>query len=263
MKYNSTTLSKRETLLLADWERARRSRVALGEIVSSVGTRAAPDVVRGLVRKRVLERIGRGVYVIRPLRALSRPNVFSSSSLVASLLEGKPYYLGGLWALSLHGLTTQVHGAILDVYVPRPLKPRELGNARVRFHKLRPDAFTYGLTETTVEGRPTRVSDPERTLLDALDYPQPLGGMRPALTLVTEALARVNHRRLIAHAVKGSRTSTCQRLGLLLERAGVSTRTLAPVRARTAESRSLLSMLPGAPRRGPVHATWQVVENDT
>ncbi|MFN0060921.1 MAG: type IV toxin-antitoxin system AbiEi family antitoxin [Myxococcaceae bacterium] len=160
-----------------------------------------------------------------------------------------PIYLGGVGGLTLHGLTTQIHGAILDVYVARALKPRELGNARVRFHALRPAAFTYGLTETTIEGRSTRVSDPERTLLDALDYPQALGGMRPALALVSEAQERVDHRKLIAHAVRGSRSSTCQRLGLLLARAGQPPGTGATARTHHREPVAALHGSWGTPPR--------------
>ncbi len=64
------------------------------------------------------------------------------------------------------------------------------------------------------------VSDVERTLLDALDHPRLVGGMRRALDLFSTGLARADLNTLIGHAVRGSRHSTCQRVGVLLERRG-------------------------------------------
>ncbi len=106
------------------------------------------------------------------------------------------------------------------------------------------------------------VSDAERTLLDALDYPKAIGNLGRGLSLFREGLAQVDRRRLIDHACRGSRSSTCQRVGVLLERAGAPARLLVPLRKRVAQTRSLLSMLPDSPRVGPVNRRWNVVEND-
>ena len=113
-----------------------------------------------------------------------------------------------------------------------------------------------------LEGAEVRVSDPERTVLDSLDYPRLFGGIDRSVSLVSEALPSLDRQRLIAYAARGSRLSTCQRLGVLLERTGTPARQLAPLRRRVRQTRSLLSVLPDAPRRGRVNRLWSVVEND-
>jgi hypothetical protein len=72
----------------------------------------------------------------------------------------------------------------------------------------------------------------------------------------------MDHRRLLRYAVNGSKPGTCQRLGVLLERRGISARVLAPLRRRARETGALLSMNPSLPRTGRINQRWGVVEND-
>ncbi len=258
----SASLSSREVRLLAGWERERRSVVSLDDIRRAVGSDAASDVARRLVRKTALERVGPGRFVVRPLRALTRPATASAVVLAAAALQGKRYYLGGLWALTFHRLTGQQFTSVIDAFVTRRAAARELGHARLVFHRVSTRQLAYGVTAATIEGVSVRVSDPERTLLDLLDLPSLGGGAGGSLRHVQQALPHVSKPKLIEHAVRGSRSSTCQRLGLLLDRAGVSQRRLAPLRRRIRTSKSMLSLVSGAPRVGPFNRRWNVVEND-
>jgi predicted transcriptional regulator of viral defense system len=248
--------------LLASWERERRARVTLAELRAQAGQRAAADIVRSLTRKGLLERIGRGVYLVHPFRTLHRPQTVSAALATAMLLADESYYLGGLWAFSLNRLTEQVYSSALDAFVTREYRARTLGNARVKFHVVLGDAFDYGTQSVLIEGARVNVSDPERTLLDALDHPDVVGSMNAAVRLVEPCLARTDRHRLIEYAVRGSRTSTCQRLGVLLQRLQTADRELVPLLRRVQETASVLSLLPDLPRTGPVNKKWRVVEND-
>jgi predicted transcriptional regulator of viral defense system len=112
------------------------------------------------------------------------------------------------------------------------------------------------------EGMQVHVSDVERTLLDVLDHPSLVGGIERAVSLFKESLRAAKVTQLIQYAVAGSRLSTCQRLGVLLERTETSTRVLAPLHRKVGGTKSLLSIRPNAPRVGPVNQRWNVVEND-
>ena len=125
-----------------------------------------------------------------------------------------------------------------------------------------PTAFGAGLQSIDLEGLRVQISTKERTVIDAVDAPDAVGGLHSAVQLVSPALAKVDPRRLVALASQLARVSTCQRLGLLLERRRVPPRDLAPLRRRVRENRSVVSMLPDAPRHGRVHPVWRVVEND-
>lgn len=258
----ATPLSRREVSLLAEWERARRTVLTLDDLREAVGVDAAQDVAWRLVRKKALARIGRGRYLVRPLRTLNHPTTPSAPVLAAALLQGEPYYLGGLWTLTFHRLSEQQYTSTLDAFVVRRHAGRRLGAARLVFHGARPERFAYGLTTQTVEGVRVSLSDPERTILDLLDVPSLAGSSDEGLRLAKLALPNVSPRKLIDYGARGSRSSTCQRLGVLLERAGTSRRALAPLLERVAATRSVLSMRQGFRRAGRLNPRWRVVEND-
>lgn len=259
--YNAS-LSKRQVALLAGWERERRVSVTTEDIRRAVGADAAREVARRLVNKKVLERVARGTFLVRPLRSLSRPTTASTAAQAAALLQGKPYYLGGLWAVTFHRLTEQQHVSALDAFITGWKRSQRLSSARITFHRVDPARLSYGVANAMIEGLQVQLSDPERTLLDLFDTPSLAGNARTALTLVTQALPRADGAKLVEYAVRGSRHSTCQRLGVLLERLGTAPRKLARLHAKTRETRSMLSMLPGASRTGPFNRRWRVVEND-
>ena len=258
----STSLSRREVGLLAEWERERRQILSLDDLRRIVGS-AAGDVARRLVRKRALERVGPGRFVIRPLRALNRPGRASAPVLAAAALQGERYYLGGLWALTFHRLSSQQFASVLDAFVARRAAARSLGDTRLVLHRVSASKLREGIADAQVEGVTVRVSDQERTLLDLLDLPALAGGAGEALRHVQESLGQVSKTKLVEYAARGSRDSTCQRLGLLLERTGMNPRLLAPLRRRIRDSKSSLSLVAGAPRVGPVNRLLRVVENDS
>ncbi len=255
-------MSRREVSLLSEWERERRIVLTIEDLRQAVGVRAAQDVAWRLVRKKALARIGRGRYLVRPLRAMNRPAMPSAPVLAAALLQGEQYYLGGLWALTFHRLTEQQYTSALDAFVVRRHPGRRLGTARLAFHRVRQERLLYGLKTEMVEGVRVSLSDPERTVLDLLDVPALAGSSDEGLRLAKAALTKVSPAKLIDYGVRGSRSSTCQRLGVLLERAGTSRRALAPLAARVTATKSVLSMRQGFRRAGPLNPRWRVVEND-
>jgi len=203
----SAPLSRREVSLLAEWERERRVVLTMDAIRQAVGADAAQDVAWRLVRKKALARIGRGKYLVRPLRTLNRPTAPSSAVLAAALLQGEPYYLGGRWALTFHRLSEQQYASTLDAFAARRHPGRRLGAARLAFHRVHVERFGYGIATATVEGVQVQLSDPERTLLDLLDFPSVAGTSDDALGLVRPALPKVSARKLVEYAARGSRAA--------------------------------------------------------
>lgn len=248
--------------LLAGWERERRVSVTLDDIRRDVGAAVARDVASRLVAKRALERVGAGRYLVRPLRTLSRPTAASAPVQAAVLLQGEPYYLGGHWALTFHRLTDQQYVSVLDAFVARRHPSRRLGGARLAFHRVSSKRLGYATIVTDLEGMSVQLSDPERTLIDLLDFPALAGGGSEALRMVKQTLPRVDRAKLVEYAVRGARNSTCKRLGVLLERGGAAPRRLTELRKRVLKSKSVLSMDPGASRRGSFNRRWGVIEND-
>ncbi len=254
------SLTPRETAVLAWADRVRRTRLTVRDMAEAVGPSAAPKTASSLARKGVLDRVGRGVYVVRPLRAIAAPWSISTFAAVAALLEGQRYYVGGPAALTLHRITTQAYGSVVDVFVMGHRRPRELGGARIVFHTATPGTLDYGVTTIQIEGNALSLSDPERTLLDLLEHPRLLGNPETFAT-VRAATTRIHLPRLLDYALHWPNLSTCQRLGVLLERAGTPSSTLAPLADRVRVA-GVAAMLRQAPRRGHTHSVWRIVEND-
>jgi predicted transcriptional regulator of viral defense system len=255
-------LSRREVELLATWERARQRSVTLQDIRHALGDDVAKKVAHSLVRKHALERVARGVYLVRPFRTLLRPSTSSSAVLISVFLQGEPHYLGGLWALTWHGLTEQQHVSLIDAFVTKRHKTVPPSLAKVRFHLASHATIKGGAQTVEIEQLKVQVSDPERTLLDLLDHPRLVGSTSQAVKVVDRSLDRVDAKKLIAYAIGGSSTSACQRLGVLLERRGISARRVASLHAKARSRKSLLSMSPGSPRKGTLNTRWNVIEND-
>jgi predicted transcriptional regulator of viral defense system len=91
-----------------------------------------------------------------------------------------------------------------------------MANAHVRFHRVPPSRIAQGYEVVSIEGSPVRVSTREQTLVDLLDYPDMAGATRGALALVEPALGQVDLGKLVQRASVVARSSTCQRLGVLL-----------------------------------------------
>lgn len=234
--------------------------MTIDDVRAEVGA-AAAKVASALVRKGALVRLKRGLYLLRPFRQFAHRTATSAPVGLAVLLRAEPHYLGGLWAYSQHGLTTQQYVSKLDAFVARPHRSVVLPGAKIAFHVVDRDVLDLGVVEVAIEGMAIRMSDRERTLVDLLDRPRIAGGLLGAVELFQRALPRVDARRVAEYASKVARTSTCQRAGLLLEREGIAGAALRPLRARTRGTRSLISLQPG-PRTGRVNLRWNVVEND-
>lgn len=254
------SLTPRETAVLAWADRARQQHFTLRDIASVIGDSAAAKTAASLVRKGALDRIGHGAYLLRPLRALARPWERSALAYVAALLTGQIYYVGGPAALSLHRITQQLYGSVIDVFITGHRRARVLGSSRVVFHVLPADRFSPGITSLSIEGFDLSVSDPERTVLDLAERPDLLGPNALQEALDTSA-ARLDLSRLSAYASNWPNLSTCQRLGVLLERAGIPVSALEPL-ARHVRHAGVAAMIRARPRKGPIHPTWRIILND-
>ncbi len=122
--------------------------------------------------------------------------------------------------------------------------------------------MTWGIDKKVIENININISDLERTLLDILDYPRLAGGIRRSLVFFKEGLPRANRKRLVDYAIRAGRLSTCQRVGVLLERSGSSARSLSRLKKKAAGTKSVLSMIAGGERKGTLNNRWNVVEND-
>ncbi len=258
------SLSRVETSLLASWERSGQTRITLDDLIASAPHHDPYVLASSLVRKGLLHRVAPGKFLVRALRTAGREWSPTAIAAAVAILTGENYYLGGWWALSFHRLSQQVYGSVLDVFVSRRRRHREVPGTRILFHVLPSDAFTWGIEVSEIEHQLTSVSDRERTILDALDHPSPYATVRGGLAVVQDVLrnAEFDGERLVDYALRAARPSTRVRLGVLLEDAHTQERLLRKLeRGKEVSERTLVSLVPGGARRGQVRSRWSVLDN--
>ena len=221
----------------------------------------ALKVVSSLAKKGVLDRVGHGVYLVRPLRAIGRPWAISAFVAVEQSLLGTPHYIGGLGALGIHRLSEQIYSSVVDVFSPTYKPPQILASAKIRFHRMPENEIPIGKMTVLVEHLPIHVSDPERTLVDALNHPQAFGGVGEGVRAVDRGVDRVSLSKLVRYAIELSDTAPLQRLAVPIDRHGASEHLLARLAAKIGHPTAVPAMVPG-PRRGPINVRWRISEND-
>jgi predicted transcriptional regulator of viral defense system len=254
-------LSERELNLRVAWERQNRRLITLGDLRGELGS-AAYNVASRLEHKGVLSRVGRGVYAVRPLRSIGRPHSVSPLAAAAVEAADEDYYCGGLGVLNLHGLTEQYYPGRVDLFSTRRRKPKLLARAQIHFHLAHASDLLLGVEETTIDGVQVRISDPERTVLDLLEHPHLAGGTAEAIKIVSWVTSRVNASKLVRYAASLARPTTCRRLGLILERAGVPSQTWRPLLKSVRRAAHGAAFVPDAPKRGVYSTRWRLSIND-
>lgn len=204
----------------------------------------------------------RGFYVIVPLEyraAGSVPPSWFVRDLMAYL--GRPYYVGLLSAAALHGAAHQ-SPQVFQVITDRPLRPIEVGSARVRFVKKAHLARTPTVGIKTPTGE-IRVSSPEATALDLVRYPEHAGYLSNVATLLTELAERLDPKALVCAAEADGEPAYAQRLGYLLDRVGRGEVAAPLAEWIRSKAPGVTRLRPDRPATGAARdARWRVAVNE-
>ncbi len=166
-----------------------------------------------------VRRVQRGLYIPVPLDSLTDDVAPEDPWILAERLFS-PCYIGG-WSAAEHwDLTEQIFSSIL-VFTSRRPRKREQNIGGTRFLlKTRSELRFFGLKTVWRGKTKVQVSDPSRTIIDALDDPRVGGGIRNITDLFNNYL-KSKHRRiddLLSFAKLIGNATVFKRLGFLLER---------------------------------------------
>ena len=147
---------------------------------SGLSAEAVKKALQRLARRRRVAKVKSYFYVIVPLEYLHAggppPSWFIDDLMKA--ME-RPYYVGLLSAAALHGASHQ-QPQEFQVFTDRPIRPIQVGSARIRFF------VNKRIAETTVQNVKTpadgmRVSTPESTVVDLVRFAKVAGQARGRL----------------------------------------------------------------------------------
>jgi len=218
------------------------------------------QVIFRLKKKGILTAIKRGVYFYSPLEsgpAGSNINEF----LIPSIFFPKGnYYVGYATMYNYYGFTDQLF-QVMYILNTSMQREKAVGNTRLKMVKI-PESRMYGLEKIKVRDAEVIVSGRERTLIDLVYFPEPIGGMKKAFEILKEQIKsrKTDIAKLIKYALKFPDTSTVKRIGFILEKAGLNNRKLMPL-LKAAKKTSLINLYPSKSRKGRINRKWMVIEN--
>jgi len=248
MELATRSLSPQESrVVLALTEQGQRE-TTREEIVELLGgsPKVADHVIESLRRKGWLERATWGEYLVIPPEqgpdALGNSNLLALASRIA-----KPYYIGFGTAAAHYGLTTQ-HRKVIFVVTPVRLRPRDVGESRVRIVNLSTNKF-FGFESVDVLGYKVMISDREKTAIDCIDRPELAGGVGEAATILATASRRFDWTKAADYLEKIGSGALARRFGWLADYAKADVPRAVRDRVLTLAARSRKTWLGPDPAR--------------
>jgi len=211
-----------------------------------------------LVRRGWLKRLERGLYLIVPLEAGPIGQWSEDPLVIAAQLapEGAVAY----WtALHYWGMTEQIPRTIFVQMVRRKYKPRDtILGVRYRFVVVVKRKL-FGVITQYRDGLAIRVTDQEKTLVDALDRPDLCGG----ITQIVEALQSLdplNWKRIDSYLDSLNSGAVYKRLGYLVEKFDIAIPDQSGRLANWKNSitQGIAQLEPGQEDAGPINSSWRV-----
>ncbi len=224
-----------------------------------------PSTVRNkilwkLKKKGILVSIKKGLYIFSPLENGPAGRNINEWLIPCSLFPNNNYYVGYSQMYNYYGFTDQIFQQMFIINTSTQSE-RKIGKIQFNLIKVSPDRM-YGLKSIKVKEAEVIVSDKERTLVDLVYYPKPVGGLQKAFEILDYQVKSkfIDLKKLIKYASLFPIISTRKRIGFILEKAGVDLMELKPV-LKKVEGTSLTTLYDGNSRKGKINKRWGIIEN--
>jgi predicted transcriptional regulator of viral defense system len=218
------------------------------------------QLVHSLKKKRILIPIKSGVYIFVPLESVPTGRRVSEFLIPSVFFPKNGYYLGYSTMFNYYNFTDQQFQTVyvLNLKISRE---RTIAGVFFKFIKISPKKM-YGLETINIKGKDVIVSSKERTLVDLIDYNQPVGGIEAAADILRRFVKenKCDVRKLIDCAVRFPKIKTRKSIGLILEKAGIKDTLLKPLE-NSVKKTSLISFTNN--RKGVINEKWRAIINDS
>lgn len=173
------------------------------------------NILMDLTRKRCIQRIERGKYLLVPARA-GYEKYWSEYPwvIVPHLID--VYYVGFWTAMNYWGMTEQIPYTVFVVTTKRK-RNMEFGNQRFEFVTLSEKKFFGFVKEKADKKEFFNISSKEKTIVDGLMHPQYCGGIPEVTKAMWNARKEVNWKTVLEMAQKTGISVVLRRLGYLLK----------------------------------------------
>lgn len=219
------------------------------------------QIIYQLKKKGVLKPITKGVYYYSPLEAGPAGSRINEFLIPHVLFPQGNYYVGYSTMYNYYGFTDQIYQTF---YILNTSLQRERVIYGIPFKLLKiPSERMYGLEKVNVRESEVIVSDRERTLVDLVYFPDPVGGPRKATEIFKEQIlsGKIDQKKLIKYASIFPSVSTRKRIGFVLEQVGGS-ESLVPIEKSIKGKNTLVTLYGSKSRKGAINNKWKVIIED-
>ena len=164
-------------------------------------------LIKSMLQKKRLVSFKREHYIIIPVSSVDKTTGMDEFELNESLLKSSEYYIGLYNAFNLHGFTEQIPNKMF-VFNTKYSADKKILHYNFKFFKIKKDKL-FGI----LKKYKYPYSDKERTIIDALDYPEYLGGLNEVIERIK--ISEYNKTRLIDYAIKYGSIKIIKLVGLL------------------------------------------------
>lgn len=264
MKYNNQKqyLSPRETEVIARLSYEKASLITQQQFDRYFGfpKSVREKVIFRLKKRGVLNAVKKGVYFFSPLESGPAGRNINEFLVPSVFFPKGNYYIGYSTMYNYYGFTDQM---FQTMYVLNTSLQREKSIGGVQFKMIKVSkSRMYGLEKITIRDTSVYVSDRERTIVDLIYFPEPVGGLIAAFEILKKQAGakRTDLTKLIKYAARFPNISLRKRIGYILEQAGVKDEYLEPL-LKSVSKTSLVTLYPSKSRAGRINKKWKVIEN--
>jgi len=209
------TLGPSETRLLFELEKEGKTTFDFRDVIriTGLGRADAWQIVYRLSRKKRITRVERGKYVLVPGRAGVEGDWSESLfSIIPQVID--EYYVGFWTAMNHWGMTEQIPSAVF-VATPKRKKHIKYGGQMLRFITISRKKF-FGFTQERVDKMQFNISTREKTVADALVFPQYCGGLSEVTKAIWNSRNELDLKKVVECIKKMGVDVSLRRLGHIL-----------------------------------------------
>lgn len=177
----------------------------------------ATDFLSELVKRKIISRIKYGKFLIIP-QEIGTVEKFYGNWFVAAreVVNSQEYYISFYSAMDYWGMLTQ---PLIKVFVATPKRQIAPGQMKdILLFIYMKKKFIWGINEEWVtESQKVRISDIEKTILDALMHPKHCGGITEISKGIWIVRDKISYLKLEEYIEKYNKNVVAKRLGYILE----------------------------------------------
>jgi predicted transcriptional regulator of viral defense system len=208
-KKNILGLSPNQERILSILEYKKIKIIERAELVSFIKKylkiRDISDLITKLQTKKRLVPIKKGVYMVVPFSSINKQWALDEYEITDYLLK-QEYYIGLFNAFNLHGFTEQIPNKMF-VFNTKYSADKMILHYNFKFFKIKKDKL-FGIFKNKYP-----YSDKERTIIDALEYPEYLGGLNEVMDRIKDA--GFDKEKLINYAITYNSIKIMKLAGIL------------------------------------------------